>query len=147
MLSARGLKFAAAESCTGGLIAGKITEVPGCSSVFLGSVVSYAYEVKEKVLGVSHALLSEKGAVCAEVAGQMARGVRTLTGADVSVATTGVAGPGPAEGKPAGLVYIAVFYGEKTIAVENHFRGTRDEVRAKAVEKALTMAVEIISEI
>ncbi len=146
MLCARGLKIAAAESCTGGLVAGKITEVPGCSSVFLGGVVSYAYEVKERVLGVSGALLAEKGAVCAEVAAQMARGVRTLTGADVAVATTGVAGPGPSEGKPAGLVYIAVSCGEKTAIAENRFHGTREEVRAQAVEKALTMAAEIISE-
>ncbi len=146
LLSARSLTFACAESCTGGLVAGKITDVPGCSSVFLGGVVSYAYSVKENVLGVSAGLLAEKGAVCAEVAEQMARGVRALTGADISVATTGVAGPGPAEGKPAGLVYIAASFGEKTVAVENHFVGTREEVREQAAAKALEMAIEIAAE-
>ncbi len=148
LLSACGLKIATAESCTGGLVAGKITEVAGCSSVFLGGVVGYAYDVKEKVLGVSGALLAEKGAVCAEVAEQMALGVRTLTGADVSVATTGLAGPGPGEGgKPAGLVYIAASCGKKTVVSENHFAGTREEVRAQAVEKALKMAVKLIVEL
>ena len=145
LLSARALTLACAESCTGGLLAEKVTCVPGASAVFLGGVVSYAYSVKEKVLGVSAEVLAEKGAFCPEVAEQMAHGVRALVGADVSVATTGVAGPGPAEGKPAGLVYIAASFGEKTVVAENHFVGTREEVREQAANKALEMAIEIIS--
>ena len=145
LLSALSLTFACAESCTGGLVAGKITDVPGVSSVFLGGVVSYAYSVKENVLGVSGTLLAENGAVCAEVAEQMARGVRTLTGASVSVATTGIAGPGPAEGKPAGLVYIAASFGERALVREHRFTGTREEVRGQAVQKALELAIEMIN--
>lgn len=146
LLSARSLTFACAESCTGGMIAERITRVPGASAVFLGGVVSYAYSVKEKVLGVSAEVLAEKGAFCDEVAEQMAEGVRTLTGADVSASTTGVAGPGPAEGKPAGLVYTAVSFGGKTVVAENRFFGTREEVRAQAAAKAMEMAIEIIAE-
>ena len=145
LLSARSLTFACAESCTGGLIAEKVTRVSGASAVFLGGVVSYAYSVKERVLGVSAEVLAEKGAFCPEVAEQMAQGVRTLAGADVSAAVTGVAGPGPAESKPAGLVYIAASFGEKTVVSENRFSGTREEVREQAANKALEMAIEIVN--
>lgn len=145
MLSARGLTFATAESCTGGLIAEKITDVSGCSSVYLGGVVSYANSVKQGVLGVSGGTLASVGAVSRETAEQMAEGVRALTGADISVATTGIAGPGGGTAeKPVGLVYIAASFGGRTVVTENRFGGTRAEVREQAANKALEMAIELI---
>ena len=144
LLSARGLTFATAESCTGGLIPKKITDVAGCSSVFLGGVVSYANSVKQNVLGVSSETLATVGPFSPETAKQMAEGVRSLTGADAAVATTGVAGPGGTADKPAGLVYISASFRGKTVVTENHFEGTRSDVREKAANKALEMAIELI---
>ena len=105
----RGLTLGAAESCTGGLIAKRLTDLPGASSVFRGGVVSYANEVKRQVLGVPQALLEEQGAVCADVARAMAQGARRTLGCDVAVSTTGVAGPDSDDrGNPVGLVYVAL---------------------------------------
>ena len=147
LLSARGLTFATAESCTGGLIPKKITDISGCSSVYLGGVVSYANSVKENVLGVSGETLATVGAVSRETAEQMVKGVRALTGADAAVATTGIAGPGGATaGKPVGLVYIAASFKDKTVVVEHHFAGDRPEVREQAANKAMEMAIELINE-
>ena len=147
LLSARGLTFATAESCTGGLITKKITDVAGCSSVFHGGVVSYSNYVKQNVLGVSAETLAKVGAVSRETAEQMALGARKLTGADVSAATTGIAGPGGGTAeKPVGLVYISASFGEKTVVTKNIFRGTREEVREAAAKKAIETAIEIIKE-
>lgn len=148
LLSARGLTFATAESCTGGLIPKKITDISGCSSVYLGGVVSYANFVKENVLGVSGETLATVGAVSPETAEQMVLGVRKLTGADAAVATTGIAGPGGATaGKPVGLVYISASFREKTVVTKNVFPGTREEVREQAANKALELIFGLISEI
>ena len=144
LLSARGLTFATAESCTGGLIPKKITDVAGCSSVYLGGVVSYANSVKQNVLGVSGETLATIGPFSRETAEQMVKGVCALTGADAAVATTGVAGPGGTAEKPAGLVYISASFRGKTVVTENRFVGTRSEVREQAANKALEMAIELI---
>jgi len=109
LLKARGLTCAAAESCTGGLISHLITQVPGSSAYFLGSVVSYSNEIKEKVLGVSTDDLQRHGAVSEEVARAMLAGVLGLTGADVGMAVTGIAGPEGGSGdKPVGTVWVCV---------------------------------------
>ena len=103
----RGLTLATAESCTGGLVAARLTSVPGSSDVFLGGVVAYANEVKEAELDVPAEVLAEHGAVSAETAAAMARGARERLGADVAVAVTGIAGPGGGTPeKPVGLVYL-----------------------------------------
>ena len=107
-LRAAGLSVATAESLTGGLVCAALVDVPGASAVVRGAVVAYATELKASVLGVDAALLARTGPVDAEVARQMARGVRERLGADVGLATTGVAGPGPADGHEAGTVYVAV---------------------------------------
>lgn len=147
LLSEKGLTFASAESCTGGLIAKKITDISGCSSVFLGGVVSYANSVKENVLGVNAETLATVGAVSFETAKAMSEGVKALTGADITAATTGIAGPGGGtDKKPVGTVFISVSYKENTKVVENHFLGDRDEVREQAAEKALLLACDIIKE-
>lgn len=109
LLSQCGLTLALAESCTGGLIAHQVTNVPGSSAYFLGGVVSYANSSKAGVLGVSQATLDERGAVSEETASAMARGARELFRSDVAVSVTGIAGPtGGTEFKPVGLVYIAL---------------------------------------
>ncbi|MGW6061559.1 CinA family protein [Streptomyces sp. NPDC055189] len=108
LLEARGETLAVAESLTGGLVAAEVTVVPGASRVFRGSVTAYATELKQQVLGVDGTLLAERGAVDAEVALQMAAGVRKVMGADWGIATTGVAGPDPQDGQAVGTVFVAV---------------------------------------
>ncbi|WP_247703103.1 nicotinamide-nucleotide amidohydrolase family protein [Streptomyces sp. F63] len=107
-MAARGETLAVAESLTGGLVAAELTGVPGASRVLRGAVTAYATELKHTVLGVDGALLARQGAVDAEVARQMAGGVRRLLGADWGIATTGVAGPDPQDGRPVGTVHVAV---------------------------------------
>jgi nicotinamide-nucleotide amidase len=107
----RGLTIAAAESLTGGQLAAAFTSVPGASAVFRGSVTAYATDLKASVLGVDADLLAEVGAVHAEVARRMAQGVRRVCRADLGLATTGVAGPDPQDGRPVGTVFVAVAAG------------------------------------
>ncbi len=106
-LAARGQTLAVAESLTGGLVAGALTGVPGASRVFRGSVTAYATGLKRDILGVDGPLLDARGAVDAEVARQMARGVRRVLSAHWGIATTGVAGPDPQDGQPVGTVFVA----------------------------------------
>ncbi len=117
-MTARGLTLATAESCTGGLMGKRITDVPGASACYLGGVVSYQNEVKENLLGVRHETLMTKGAVSEDTACQMAEGVRKALGADIGISTTGVAGPGGGTPeKPVGLIYVGISTGDKTWAV------------------------------
>lgn len=146
-LAARKLTFATAESCTGGLIAKRITDVPGASAVYLGSVVSYANEVKIGLLGVDPDTLAAHGAVSAEVAAQMARGARRAAGADVAVSTTGIAGPGggtPA--KPVGTVWVGVSTeaGETTHLLQLDPAAERSAIRDEAASRALALVMERI---
>ncbi len=137
----RGLTLATAESCTGGLVSAAITDVPGASETFLGGIVAYANEVKIEVLGVEPGLLAQYGAVSEEAARAMAEGARTLSGADLAVAITGIAGPrgGTAE-KPVGLVWFAVASEGGTVAETRLFaRGTRESIRARATSTALDL--------
>ena len=138
LYAARGLTCATAESCTGGLTGGAITAVPGSSAVFLGGVISYANEVKRDVLGVPQQVLDTFGAVSPETAAAMAEGARRLTGADVAVSLTGVAGPdgGSAE-KPVGLVWFGLATASGTRTEKSVFRGDRAGIRANAVTHAL----------
>ena len=109
LLARRRLKLAVAESCTGGLVSHRITDVPGSSAYYQGSVTAYANQIKERVLGVRRETLEAHGAVSAPTAREMARGVRQLLQADVGLAVTGVAGPdGGTPEKPVGLVHIAL---------------------------------------
>lgn len=109
LLTAKNLTLALAESCTGGLVAHRVTEVPGSSEYFLGGVVSYANAAKERLLGVRHGTLVGHGAVSSETALEMARGARRALGADIGLSITGIAGPtGGTPDKPVGLVYIGL---------------------------------------
>ncbi|WP_299446983.1 CinA family protein [uncultured Phycicoccus sp.] len=138
-LTARGLTVATAESLTGGLVCATLTEVPGASAVVRGGVVSYAADVKASVLGVDPALLARVGAVDGDVAAAMAAGVRDLLGADLGVATTGVAGPDPADGQPVGTVYVAVAGPAGTRVERKAFEGDRAQIRRASVESALRL--------
>jgi len=141
-LKAQGKTLATAESCTGGGIGHAITAVSGSSAVYLGGVISYANSVKEHVLGVKAAVLETVGAVSEDTARAMAEGVCRLTGADVGVAVTGIAGPNSdGTDKPVGLVYIAVCKDGHVTVTENHFAGDRDAVRNQTIETAMRLAM------
>jgi nicotinamide-nucleotide amidase len=147
LLTVRGETLAVAESLTGGLVAAEITAVPGASKAFRGSVTAYATELKHELLGVDVTLLAERGAVDAEVAAQMAAGVRKALGADWGIATTGVAGPEPQDGQPVGTVYVAVdgpFAGPSGTlrdgkVVPLRLNGDRAEIRMESVRSVLAL--------
>ena len=141
LLREKGLTLGTAESCTGGLIAKLMTDLPGSSQVFNGGIVSYTNGVKAGVLGVSQELLDQHGAVSAQVAEAMARGAKAVLGCDIAVSATGVAGPDSDDrGNPVGLVYLGLAYGDQCIVQEFHAgRGDRDRVRRMAAGTALDM--------
>ncbi len=136
----RGLTIATAESCTGGLIAARLTAVPGASAVFLGGAVCYANRIKTELLGVSHEVIAEHGAVSEACACAMAVGARERFRSDVAVSATGIAGPdGGTAAKPVGLVYIGVATAVGVRAERCQFLGSREEVRVNAVARALAL--------
>ena len=143
-LRGHGLTVGTAESLTGGLVCAALTEVPGASAVVRGAVVSYAVDVKASVLGVDAALLASEGAVHPEVASQMALGVCRVLGCDVGVATTGVAGPDPADGRPVGTVYVAVAAPSGVHVRELALGGDRSAVRSATVDAALALLVALV---
>jgi len=137
------LTVATAESCTGGEISHRIVEIAGSSVYFLGGVVAYANSAKANLLGVPQAILDNPGAVSDACARAMAEGARRAFGADLAVATTGIAGPGGGTTrKPVGLVYIAVSGPLGTIVTEHHFPGDRHAIIAAATNSALELLVE-----
>ena len=137
-LLARRRTLSTAESCTGGLVGGALTALPGSSAWYLGGVVAYSNTLKIRLLGVPPALLEARGAVSPETAHAMAEGIRIATSADYAVSLTGIAGPdGGTPAKPVGLVYIAIASPAGTTVHEHHFPGTRAEIRAAATEAAL----------
>ena len=141
LLLERGLTLATAESCTGGLIARRITALPGASRVYRGGVVSYWTEVKAAVLGVPQDLLDQYGAVSEPTARAMAEGARRITGADIAVSVTGVAGPDPDErGNPVGLVFIGLATPDGTFCRRTESgRRTRDRIQDLSANHALDM--------
>lgn len=139
----RGLTVAVAESCTGGLLAATITDVPGSSGYFLGGVVSYANSAKAALLDVPEPMLAAHGAVSAQVALAMATGARVRFGASLSVAITGVAGPdGGSEAKPVGLTYVGLADARGTDVRRFTFAGDRAANREAAAGAALTWLIE-----
>lgn len=140
MLLVRGLTISLAESCTGGLIAKLLTDLPGSSGYLMYGVVSYSNEAKVKLLGVSAATLKKYGAVSGETAGEMAAGVRNIGGTDLALSVTGIAGPGGGTAeKPVGLVYIGFAAGDHVDARKFLFPGDRDTVRRQTANAALNM--------
>ena len=143
----RGLTLATAESCTGGMVAERITSVPGSSDVFVGAIVAYANEVKERELGVPAEVLARHGAVSAEAAAAMAAGACERLGVDVAVAVTGIAGPdGGTEEKPVGLVYLHVEGPEGGRGVDFLFPGDRGSIRRRATVTALHLVRRLLSQ-
>jgi nicotinamide-nucleotide amidase len=139
-LGMRGQTLATAESCTGGLVAQRLTSIPGSSRSFLGGVVVYSNELKTSLAGVPAPLILQHGAVSAEVAKSLAEGIRRRTGASYGVSITGIAGPGGGtEEKPVGLVYVAVADEKETEVVEKNLVGDRDRVRHWASQQALDL--------
>ena len=139
-LRQRGLTLAVAESCTGGLLSKRITDIPGCSDYYLGGVCSYANSVKMNMLGVKKETLDAVGAVSPEVAEQMAEGVARALGADIGVGTTGIAGPGGGtDDKPVGLVYISVWYKGQHFTRKMQSMNGRDRIRMQAASTALDL--------
>lgn len=146
LLSLEGDTLATAESCTGGLIASTLTDVSGSSEWFRGGVIAYANEVKEGLLGVLAETLREHGAVSEPVVGQMATGVQKATGANVSVAVSGIAGPtGGTPDKPVGTVWIAwAVNGSVTRTKHNVFMGSREEIKEQTVMHAVNGLLSIL---
>jgi nicotinamide-nucleotide amidase len=144
-LTASGQTVAVAESLTGGLVSAALTEAAGASLVVRGGVLAYASDLKAQLLGVDEALLTQVGTVDAGVAEQMAAGVRSLMGATHGLATTGVAGPDPVDGKPVGTVYVAVvgpgFSRVKALALS----GDRAGIRAQSVLAVLLLLDELLT--
>ena len=133
-LASLGYKIAAAESCTGGLVAKMITDVSGASSVFEYGIVTYSNEMKINILGVKPETIEEFGAVSEETAKEMAKGVLGISGADMGVSVTGVAGPAMSEGKPVGTVCIGIATAEKCLAKTFLFAGKRGEIRRQSAK-------------
>ncbi|RLV09711.1 damage-inducible protein CinA [Streptomyces griseocarneus] len=146
-LTGRGGTVAVAESLTGGLVAAELTAVPGASRAVRGSVTAYATDVKREVLGVDGTLLAERGAVDADVARQMAAGVRALLRADWGIATTGIAGPEPQDGRPVGTVFVAAAGPEGRTAVRRlELTGDRARIRAESVRAVLGLLLSELTE-
>lgn len=145
LLKDRELTVACAESCTGGNIAHKITEIPGSSAYFLGSVVSYSNDVKAEVLRVNRNNLNRFGAVSQQVAEDMARGASRLMRSDCALATTGIAGPeGGTKFKPVGTVWMAVKYNDQIVSELINFKGDRNEVIESATNHVMFMLIKLL---
>ncbi len=143
LLKERQMTVTTAESCTGGLLAGRLLNVPGASAVFNEGYITYANEAKEKILGVPHEILETRGAVSEETAERMAKGAAEAANADAAVSVTGLAGPdGGTKEKPVGLVYIGCQVKGKVRVREYHFTGNREKIREYAVVRALTFLRE-----
>jgi PncC family amidohydrolase len=143
--SGRGISICTAESCTGGLVGGALTGVPGASSVFVGSAVCYSNDSKTRILGVSPDILSRYGAVSAECASAMAAGARRIFHADMALSVTGVAGPdGGTEDKPVGLVWFSLEAVWERKVFSCFFNGERDEIRHKAVGTAIEILLRAL---
>ncbi len=145
LLRARHLKFATAESCTGGLVGDLITNVPGSSEYYSGGVIAYAYEAKTTLLGISQEFLLEHGAVSEGTARAMARGIRERLGADVAIGITGILGPGGGlPNKPVGLVYIALLAADVDWCRKFVWNGTRLDNKHGSADTALAMLKEYL---
>ena len=144
LLTERGETVASAESLTAGLVAATVADTPGASVVLLGGIIAYAPQVKVELLGVPAELVERVGTVHPDVAIAMAEGVRARLGATWGLSTTGVAGPGPAEGKPSGTVHVAVAGPSGTATVALELKGDRAAVRSGAVREILLLALHEI---
>ncbi len=145
LLRQRNLTVSVAESCTGGRLGDRITDVPGSSDYFMGGVISYSNAAKVNLLGVDGAVLASRGAVSREVAVQMASGVRKRFKSDIGVGVTGIAGPtGGSRAKPVGLVIIAVCSETSAACAKKIFKGSRTSIKKQSTEEAIRMLQQFI---
>ena len=139
-LTKNGLTITTAESCTGGLLSGRLINAPGASAVYKQGYITYSNKAKRKLIEVRKETLKKYGAVSKQTAKEMAKGVALVANADVALSVTGIAGPeGGTEEKPVGLVYIGCYYNGQTKVEEHHFQGSRREVREQSVAWALAL--------
>jgi competence/damage-inducible protein CinA-like protein len=144
-LKARNLTLSTAESCTGGGLGDRITNIPGSSAVYLGGVIAYSNDLKMKLLGVNEETLIKHGAVSKEVVKEMAHGIREITGSDIALATSGIAGPGGAvDGKPVGMVFMHLAAKDLDIAMYKLFPGPRQGVKQRSVNYSLNLIKEYL---
>ena len=147
LLQRRGWKVASAESCSGGMIASRLVNVAGVSDVFEEGYITYSNGAKQKLLGVLEQSLEQYGAVSSQVAGQMALGAARQAKAQAAIAVTGIAGPGGGTPqKPVGLVYIGCYVDGKVFVTENHFQGSRPQIRALTAQAALSLLLEKLTQ-
>lgn len=139
------LTLSVAESCTGGLICHYLTSLPGASNFLQAGVVTYSVDAKKKILGIPQKVFSSHGVVSEETARQMAERVRSLTKTDISISTTGNLGPDVLEEKPKGLVFVAVSSKKRTVTTKLQLKGTRGQIKEKAVAAALKFLAEVVS--
>lgn len=145
LLVSHNLTIATAESCTGGLVAGRLINVPGVSSVFKKGLITYSNKAKRKMIGIKKSLLEEYGAVSEQVASDMAKGTAMVTKADVTVSVTGIAGPdGGSEEKPVGTVYIGCYVKGSITVRKYHFTGSREKIRNESVAAAIVLLRECV---
>lgn len=146
-LKSRGLTVSVAESCTCGLLASRIGNVPGASAIFKEGYITYSNEAKTKLLKVKRSEIKRYGAVSSDVATSMAYGVKKVSKADVGIAVTGIAGPdGGTEEKPVGRVFISVAYKDINYTFKYLFEGDRQSIREQACQKALSLALYVIKD-
>ena len=147
LMRSQELTLSVAESCTGGLLGHRLTNAPGSSDYFIGGVVAYSYEAKERVLGVRHNTLYDHGAVSEQTALEMARGARRLFGTDLALSVTGIAGPGGGmPDKPVGLAYIAISTWDQEVCHRFLWEGDREENKADSAQAALGLLVDCLRE-
>ena len=145
ILSKRGLTLAVAESCTGGLLANRITNIPGSSQVFLSGIIAYSNEAKNRLLKIPESVIQAKGAVSYETAKLMAVNIAKLSGAAIAIAITGIAGPtGGTKEKPQGTVFIALAGKNKKLCRKFYFKGNRSTIRRKTALKALELCAHLL---
>lgn len=145
LLTAKDITITTAESCTGGLLAGRLVNVSGISEVYKEGYITYSNEAKERLLHVAHKTLENYGAVSEQTAQEMAAGAAKAAGCAAALVTTGIAGPtGGTPQKPAGLVYIGCYVNGITVVEEHLFSGERAQVRAMSVEAALSLAERVL---
>jgi len=144
-LERMGQTVATCESLTGGLICGALTSVPGSSEVVRGGLITYATDLKTRLAGVDASLIAAHGVVSSEVARAMAEGARRTCDADWGIAVTGVAGPGPSDGVPAGTVWLAVIGPGSQSVIELHLDGDRTNVRAETVANAMAALYDVLT--
>ncbi len=145
LIDVENFKIATAESCTGGLVASRLTDISGASAYVNGGVVAYTNEIKKSILHVKAETLENFGAVSSQTAMEMASNVRKIFSATIGLSTTGIAGPLTSENKPVGLVYVAIVGENFSEVREFHFKGSRTEIKFQAADEALNLLMQYVT--